>query len=107
MILNREGSTASYSSCAKLHHEERSMKEKNKILVDATKCAQCLLCQLMCSFTYTKTFNISESRIAIDIARRAIDFSEECNSCGTCAHYCAYGALMIEGRSGGDAHEGV
>lgn len=76
------------------------MKDKSKILVDATKCAQCLLCALMCSFTYTKTFNISKSRIAIDIARRAIHFSEECNTCGTCAHYCGYGALMIEDRGG-------
>jgi Fe-S-cluster-containing hydrogenase component 2 len=107
MILNREGSTSPYSFCTKLHHEERSMKEKSKILVDATKCAQCLLCQLMCSFTHTKTFNISKSRIVIDIARRTIVFSEECNSCGTCAHYCAYGALTIEARSRGGTHEEI
>lgn len=83
------------------------MKDKNKILVDATKCAQCLLCQLMCSFTYTKTFNISKSRITIDVARRAIGFSEDCNNCGTCAHYCGYGALTMEDRRRGETHEGV
>ena len=76
------------------------MKDRKKILVDANKCAQCLLCELMCTFTYTKSFNISKSRITIDIARRAIAFSEECNSCGTCAQYCAYGALMIEDGRG-------
>ena len=83
------------------------MNEKIKIRVDAHKCAQCLLCQLMCSFTYTKSFNISKSRITIDIARRAIGFSEECNNCGICAHYCAYGALMIENQRRTAAHGGI
>jgi len=72
------------------------MNEKIKIHVDTRKCAQCLLCQLMCSFTHTKSFNISESRINVDIAKRAIDFTDKCNNCGVCARYCAYGALMIE-----------
>lgn len=80
------------------------MNEKIKIIVDAHKCAQCLLCQLMCSFTYAKSFNIAKSRINIDIATRAIEFSEECNNCGICAHYCAYGALMIDNQRRRTAH---
>jgi Fe-S-cluster-containing hydrogenase component 2 len=74
------------------------MNEKNKIVVDVHKCAQCLLCQLICSFTYTESFNISKSKINIDIARRTISFSEGCNNCGICTHYCAYGALIIENQ---------
>lgn len=76
------------------------MNEKIKIHVDTHNCAQCLLCQLMCSFRYTKSFNISKSRINIDIDRRSICFSDECNNCGVCARYCAYGALMIENKRG-------
>lgn len=83
------------------------MNENIKIRVDAHKCAQCLLCQLMCSFTHTKSFNIFKSRINIDIATRAIEFSEECENCAICAHYCAYGALMIEKQRKGAAHEGI
>lgn len=70
----------------------------NNIRVDDQKCAQCLLCQLMCSFTYNKSFNISQSKINIDIASRRIDFSDECDNCGICAQYCAYGALIIENQ---------
>jgi ferredoxin len=58
----------------------------------------------MCSFTYAKSFNIAKSRINIDIATRAIEFSEECNNCGICAHYCAYGALMIDNQRRRTAH---
>lgn len=83
------------------------MKQRNIIVVDVNKCAQCFLCELMCSFTHTKSFNISKSRITIDVAGRAIGFSEECNSCGTCAQYCAYGALRVEDRRGRPAHEGI
>ena len=84
------------------------MNEKNKITVDVRKCAQCLLCQLMCSFTFTNSFNLSKSKINIDIARRTISFSGECSSCGICAYYCAYGALMIENeKKENRSHEGI
>lgn len=79
------------------------MKDGNKILVDEHKCTLCLVCQMMCSFTYTQLFNISKSRIHIDFGRRAISFSEECNNCGICAHYCAYGALVFE-KQGRETH---
>jgi ferredoxin len=71
------------------------MKKKVEIQVDSNKCAQCLLCELMCSFALTRSFNLAQSRIRVDIQTRVIDFSKDCDKCGICAHYCAYGALTI------------
>jgi len=83
------------------------MRGKKKIRIDVQKCAQCLLCQLMCSFIHTGSFNISQSRIHIDVSERQIDFSDECDQCGICTHYCGYGALVMENEQGEVTHEGI
>jgi NAD-dependent dihydropyrimidine dehydrogenase PreA subunit len=69
------------------------------ILVHPEKCVECSICQLRCSFRFTKTFNPARAAIVIrklDGQLGAdISFTEECDSCGICARYCPYGALEI------------
>lgn len=62
------------------------------------KCAGCLMCQMRCSYRFTKTFNPSRSQI--EILRQpegkkefSITFLEECDQCGLCVVHCTYGAL--------------
>jgi len=72
------------------------MNEKNpKIIVHEENCTGCLICQLHCSFTYTKAFNPSKSYILVERHNHenSISFKDECNDCGICAKYCLYGAL--------------
>ncbi len=72
------------------------------IKVDAAKCTGCLICELRCSLRFEKAFNPSKAAIAI---RRLvggeneyeISFTDKCDSCGICATYCPYGAL-IQGK---------
>jgi len=74
-------------------------KEKvrfKKIKIYPEKCSGCLSCQLACSFTHTKSFNLARSRIIINFIgdiERKISFTEDCIRCGTCVRYCNYGAL--------------
>ncbi|MHA1210208.1 MAG: hypothetical protein ACTSSA_10715 [Candidatus Freyarchaeota archaeon] len=58
-------------------------------------CVGCLLCQLMCSFTYEKVFNPSKARIIIEKVDGGakIGFTDDCVKCGVCADYCMYGVL--------------
>ena len=69
-----------------------------EIVKDEEKCAGCLMCQMRCSYRFTKTFNPSQS--AIEILRQPegkrefrIEFLETCDECGLCARHCTYGAL--------------
>ena len=66
------------------------------------KCTGCLICQFQCSNLYHKEFNVSKARISIvksPYDTQNIIFTEECTNCGTCAKFCAYGALkIIEGE---------
>lgn len=61
------------------------------IVVDVGKCTGCLNCELICSFTFTQTFNPSKARIVHD--DEGIWFTEECTECGLCTDYCVYGAI--------------
>ena len=74
----------------------------DKIQVIPEACSGCLMCQLACSFAFTKSFNPAQSRILIeeidDIQPYRISFTDECNDCGVCVRYCFYGALEMEGR---------
>jgi anaerobic carbon-monoxide dehydrogenase iron sulfur subunit len=78
--------------------EEMSNK---KINITAENCVGCRICQLTCSFLYTKTFNPSKARINISEVYGLvpiIEFSDDCVYCGECANNCLYGALeLIEG----------
>ena len=52
-------------------------------------------CMLVCSYTYTKKFSLSASRIKIVLPEYRAEFSEDCNNCGKCAEQCFYGALEV------------
>jgi len=59
------------------------------------RCVGCLNCQLICSFSFEKVFNVFKARIMIDRVdgNSKIGFTDKCTSCGICADYCLYGAL--------------
>ncbi|MHA1268336.1 MAG: 4Fe-4S dicluster domain-containing protein [Candidatus Helarchaeota archaeon] len=68
----------------------------SSIEININKCTGCLICQFQCSFQYYKEFNLNKSRIKINKSpydTASITFTEDCTNCGTCARYCAYGAL--------------
>lgn len=70
-----------------------------KIQVDQENCSGCRICQLMCSFIQTKSYNPAKAYIIIEEAQATepfrITFSNRCNGCGVCVRYCFYGALKI------------
>ena len=79
--------------------------EKSNIRVNTKNCAQCLSCQSICSFHYTKSFNPLKARIEITHGHfrdgswisNEIRFTDECKeNCILCAKYCSYDALVIE-----------
>jgi len=74
------------------------MKNVEEVIeVHPQKCASCLSCQLICSFSFTKAFNPLKAWINIDWMREGVNkitFSDDCKACGLCADYCAYGALI-------------
>lgn len=74
--------------------ESRSVE----ILITPERCAGCLMCQMRCSYRFTKTFNPSQSRV--EVLRRpegkrefTVELREGCDRCGICATHCTYGAL--------------
>lgn len=73
------------------------VKEITKIEVHPERCTRCFICQLVCSYFFTRAFNLSESRIVIDWNNNKvkIDFTEECNECCLCVDPCVYGALTL------------
>lgn len=76
----------------------RLMTDKIRAIPEA--CSGCLMCQLACSFAFTKSYNPSQSRILIEevdaISPFKITFTDECNDCGLCVKYCFYGALEMK-----------
>ncbi len=69
-----------------------------EIVAIEEKCAGCLMCQMRCSYRFTKTFNPSRSEI--DILRQpqgkkefSVIFREGCDQCGLCVIHCTYRAL--------------
>ncbi len=77
-----------------------AVKSHFRIMADPVKCVGCALCQLRCSFRFTKAFGLSEAKIDIDwnetVYNYSISFSDGCDSCGLCVKYCVYGALTAE-----------
>ncbi len=67
-----------------------------EILVDTNKCTGCLQCQLACSELDTGVFNPAAAKIKVVVSGRdcSINFTDDCNQCGTCADRCFYGALQ-------------
>ena len=73
--------------------KEGSDMEKANIRIDAGKCAECICCQLICSFTYLGCFNPENSHIVINLPGE-IYFAEGCkNGCSLCTRYCEHGAI--------------
>ena len=76
------------------------MKEKVQIEIIANedKCTGCLICQLICSFTFFKEFNPSKAYIQIITHELIpkISFLDGCTKCGQCVKHCLYGALELK-----------
>jgi len=67
--------------------------QKVNISVDSEKCTECMCCQLICSLTYTGSFNPERAAIIIKPPDE-IRFTEECrDGCILCARYCLPGAI--------------
>lgn len=75
----------------------RLMTDKIRAIPEA--CSGCLMCQLACSFAFTKSYNPAKSYILIEevdaIEPFRITFTDECNDCGLCVKYCFYSALKM------------
>lgn len=79
------------------------MKNKWRMTANPDSCRTCNMCQLVCSLKQDSTFNPSKAFIKISNVIKssgkldvAIAFTDECDSCGLCAQYCAYSALARE-----------
>jgi len=75
-------------------------KKGLKIITNSDNCVGCRLCQMRCSFRFTKSFSFSDARIDIDWNEEQclydIKLSDECDRCGLCVASCVYGALTLE-----------
>ncbi len=77
-----------------------SKKSISSVETHPEKCVGCRICQLYCSFLFTRKYNPSEARLSINRDDNQnifeISFTDECNDCGLCAEYCMYGALEFK-----------
>jgi NAD-dependent dihydropyrimidine dehydrogenase PreA subunit len=77
-----------------------AVKSRFRVIVDPAQCVGCALCQLRCSFRFTKTFRPSEAKISVDWNESSrsyeVALADDCDHCGLCARYCVYGALIVE-----------
>ena len=73
------------------------------IITYSENCVGCRLCQMRCSFRFTKRFSFSDARIDIDWndeqCRYDVSLNEECDRCGLCVASCVYGTLTLEKES--------
>jgi len=72
---------------------------KFEIVAEPAKCVGCLICSLRCSLRFEKAFNPMKAQIGIITyfdRDNEIFFRDQCDSCGTCARYCPYGALTFK-----------
>ncbi|MDY6910951.1 MAG: 4Fe-4S binding protein [Chloroflexota bacterium] len=76
-----------------------TVAEDTRIVYDPTKCRVCYNCELICSLSYTKKFNPSESRIRISSVgfgkKKEMHVSEDCTECGLCVQFCPCDALSM------------
>jgi formate dehydrogenase beta subunit len=82
------------------HEANRCLKCDLPIVVEATKCRSCYVCQLVCSLRFEGAFNTSKAAINILPVMKSdgevdirISFEDKCDSCGLCVRYCPFGAL--------------
>ena len=87
------------------HISKHSLKKKSRfrIIASPVNCVGCRLCQMRCSFRFTKSFSFSASKIEVVWNEKQhcyeINFNELCDSCGLCVRSCVYGALTLEKES--------
>lgn len=68
--------------------------QKPNIRIDTPKCVSCMACQLICSLTYTGSFNPERACIVINPPDE-IRYTDECReSCTLCTGYCEPGAIV-------------
>ena len=88
---------ATYSEKSAIEEATRCLQCDLPIGVDGENCTVCMVCQMICAFKFTgNSFNALES--AIELKRTPLGtceatFTDQCDNCGLCARYCAYGAL--------------
>ena len=74
------------------------------IIINSENCVGCLLCQMRCSFRFTKRFSFSDARIEIEWNEKQccykINLSNGCDRCGLCVASCVYGALTLNKKGG-------
>ena len=66
-----------------------------EIVSHSEKCTGCMRCMLICSYTYTRKFSLSDARIKIKLPEYRIEFTSDCNNCGKCVEHCFYGAIEV------------
>ena len=80
-------------------------KKHLSMITNLGNCVGCRLCQMRCSFRWTKQFSFADARINIEWNEEKrnyeISFKDECDFCGACARFCVYGALAyrLEGKN--------
>lgn len=72
--------------------------ERRVIDIDAANCVGCGLCMMACSWVKQKQFNPTLAFVDIqrDDQREGdfdAQFTELCDACGFCAHWCYYDAI--------------
>lgn len=82
-------------------------RKKGRFNVSAIpeKCVGCRLCQMRCSFRFTRKFSFSGGRVEVtwleNLHRYGIFFDGGGDACGLCVRSCVYGALELEKREMG------
>lgn len=83
---------------------EKTQGKARRILVQSDMCHGCLLCQMVCSLSYTNRINPANAYIRVereerDAYRFRVGFTTECrDSCHLCATVCPYQCLTSVGR---------
>jgi len=74
-------------------------KAKFDIVTRPERCVGCRLCQMRCSFRFTKSFSFTAAHVEVSYNERQqihqIRFDGQCDSCGLCARACTYGAIAL------------
>lgn len=78
---------------------DKSVKSEPFIVfAPSDRCSGCLICELVCSYFTEGVFNPSKAKLRIaryeEGSRFMIGFLPNCTSCGFCADYCPWDAIV-------------